>query len=62
VDRESETVCSGRECGCEAVEDKARCAHTQGEEEDAGHSGHYRELLSTYRILCSYTSGIVGLS
>ena len=43
--------------------DSRQCAtvHT-GEEENAGHSGHYRELLSTYRILCSYNSGIVGLS
>ena len=29
--------------------------HTQGEE-DVKHSGHYRELISTCRILGSYTS------
>jgi hypothetical protein len=37
------------------------CTH-KGEEEDDEHSGYYREVLNTYRILCSYISGIVGSS
>jgi hypothetical protein len=42
--------------------DRARLCTHKGEEEDDEHSGYYREVLNTYRILCSYTSGIVGSS
>lgn len=34
-------------------------SHIQEKDEDTDHSGHHRELFSTYRILCNYTLGIV---